>query len=249
MKKVCIFADGENLRKSIVELFQGIFNPADYLPKTALWGKFYDWLAQQVSPDAERVRSYWYVIQHLDFYPYRFPNPYDSPEELRQLLSKHKPYKDLLANAPQANLQSEMERIVTELRERESKMRNRFRGWIAIQNGIATHHEGIEFRRAGAIRYNLFDKSLGPEKAVDVKLAADLIVLHEIYDIAIIVSGDQDYVPAVQVIKDYGKRAINVVFKRKDGKSLPSGSWRLNQITDRVLEVDYNQFKNYLKLP
>lgn len=77
----------------------------------------------------------------------------------------------------------------------------------------------------------------------------DLIVLHDIYDIAVIVSGDQDYVPAVQVIKDYGKQVINVVFKMKDGTILPRGAWRLNLTTDTVLEIEYNQFKNYLQLP
>lgn len=249
MKRVCIFVDGENLRHAIIDLFQGIFDQIDYLPKNAQWGKFYDRLTQQVSPGAERVRTYWYVIQHLDCFPYKFPDSTVYPDKLRNLLSKHKPYKKLLDQTPQANLQPEMERIVSELRERESKMQDRFRGWMTIQNGIATHHEGIEFRRAGAIRYNLFDKSLGSEKAVDVKLAVDLIVLHDIYDIAVIVSGDQDYVPAVQVIKDYGKRVINVVFKMKDGTILPRGAWRLNLTTDTVLEVEYNQFKNYLQLP
>lgn len=249
MKKVCVFIDGENLRHSIVELFENNFNPSDYLPKNAEWEKFYDWLTQQVSSGSERVRAYWYVIQHLDSFPYKFPDPFNESEELKKLLSKYKPYKDLLDQTPMTNLQTEMSRIVDDLRDRESKMRSRFAGWITIQNGIATHHDGIEFRRAGAIRYNLFDKTLGPEKAVDVKLAVDLIVLHQTYDIAVIVSGDQDYVPAVQVIKDYGKRVINVVFKRRDGSFLPSGAWRLNQITDKVLEIEYGKLKNFLNLP
>ncbi|MEA3310988.1 MAG: NYN domain-containing protein [candidate division WOR-3 bacterium] len=250
MKRVCIFVDGENLRHAIIDLFQGIFDQIDYLPKNAQWGKFYDWLAKQTSPNVERVRTYWYVIEHLDFFPYKFLKPATHSPALRNLLSGHDPhYKELLDKTSPENLQTELEKIVSELRERKSKMRNRFEGWLTIQNGIAKRHEAIEFRRAGASCYNLFDCSLGSEKAVDVKLATDMIILHEIYDIALIVSGDQDYVPAVQVIKDYGKRVINVVFKRRDGSFLPTGAWRLNLTTDTVLEVEYNQFKNYLQLP
>jgi len=51
MKRVCIFVDGENLRHAIIDLFQGIFDQIDYLPKNAQWGKFYDWLAKQASFD------------------------------------------------------------------------------------------------------------------------------------------------------------------------------------------------------
>ena len=73
------------------------------------------------------------------------------------------------------------------------------------------------------MKCNLFDKSLGREKAVDVKLTSDMITLQGIYDIAIIVSGDQDYVPAAEVLKDCGKRVINVAFRTRSGKLLPGG--------------------------
>ena len=65
---------------------------------------------------------------------------------------------------------------------------------------------------------------------------------------ALIVSGDQDYVPAVQVIKDMGKHVINVSFEKRNGELLPGGAWRLNQITDWSLKVTYNDFKSFLNL-
>ena len=61
--------------------------------------------------------------------------------------------------------------MIATLKERQERMRRRFDGWTAIQNGIARTEEAIEFRRAGGIRYNLFDSTLGSEKAVDVNLA------------------------------------------------------------------------------
>jgi uncharacterized LabA/DUF88 family protein len=87
-----------------------------------------------------------------------------------------------------------------------------------------------------------------PEKAVDVKPATDLIMLRHISDVALIVSGDQDYVPAVQVVKDFGKRVVNVTFKTRGGKLLPGGAWRLNQATDWTLEIPYDALSNHLNI-
>ena len=119
-------------------------------------------------------------------------------------------------------------------------------GWVAVQDGIAHRHPAIEFRRAGSLRYNLFEEDMGPEKAVDVKLATDLIILRDIYDVAIIVSGDQDYVPAVQGIKDFGKRVVNVSFRTRQGTFLPGGARRLNQVADFSIEVPYERFHEFM---
>jgi uncharacterized LabA/DUF88 family protein len=220
----------------------GDFSQEEYLPKKADWEGFFENLMSQChSP--ERLRTYWYVIEQVDFYPYRFPE--DEPT-LIKLLSKHPPYRDELSRIKDGALVQRIKQIVDELKERERDFRRRFEGWIEIQNGIAQKHKGVEFRRAGAIRYNLFDKSLGQEKAVDVKLAVDLLELRNIYEVAIIVSGDQDYVPAVQAIKDSGKRVINVCFLTRDGHYLPGGARRLNQITDEVLEIKYDGLKKFL---
>jgi len=133
--EACVFVDGENFRHSIVNLFPH-FHQEDYLPKLANWTEFFDWIVRNVTDNTyERIRTYWYVIKSVDFYPYSF--------------------------------------------------QKRFNGWIAIQDGISSRHKAIEFRQAGYINFRLFDNSLGKEKAVDVKLATDLIVLKDIYDIAI----------------------------------------------------------------
>jgi hypothetical protein len=61
MEKCCVFVDGENLRHSIVGLFQGEFEKEEYLPKKADWTSLFDWLVGQVDPDAKRLRTYWYT--------------------------------------------------------------------------------------------------------------------------------------------------------------------------------------------
>ncbi len=139
-----------------------------------------------------------------------------------------------------------MREVVDDLSGRRTQMGRRFDGWRSLHNAIATRHDAVEFRPSGGIRCILFDNSLGQEKAVDVKLATDLIVLREIYDIAIIVSGDQDYVPAVQVVKDAGKKVVNVAFEMRRGRLLPGGARRLNELTDSVLKVRYDELRTYL---
>ena len=243
MATACIFIDGENFRKSLIKLFRNDFSPHEYLPKKTDWEGLFNFTASE-SGCSQRIRSYWYVIEQVDFYPYKFP--IDDTERLYRLLSKYEPYKNEM-NALQGKRRDERQgKIVEELKKRQRKFVRRFEGWKAIQDGISQNNYAVEFRRAGAIRYNLFDESIGPEKAVDVKLAVDLLELREIYDMAIIVSGDQDYVPAVQVIKDSGKIVKNVCFLTRDNHILPGGARRLNQITDAVLDIKYDDLRKFL---
>lgn len=83
---------------------------------------------------------------------------------------------------------------------------------------------------------------------MDIKLATDLIKLKDIYDVAVIVSGDQDYVPAVDAIKDFGKHTVNVAFLTEQNRLLPGGAKRLNQSTDRSMEIKHLDLKKYLNL-
>jgi len=244
--KVCVFVDGENFRHSIVELFPfPQFRQEDYLPESADWTGLFDWLVS-IAVGGDRIRTYWYVNELIDFFPYSFPNLSVNPDGLKNLLCKHEPYEMELNTLDPTACKSRMAEIVKFLLQRRENMQKRFNGWIAIQDGISLKHRAIEFRRAGAIKCNLFDNSLGREKAVDVKLASDMIILRDIYDVAVIVSGDQDYVPVVQVVKDFGKRVVNVAFTTRSGEILPGGARRLNQKTDWRCNISYNDLAKLL---
>lgn len=250
-KRVCVFVDGENFRHAIEDLLRGDFNGDEYLPKKALWAEFFDHLVERASTNSgNRFRTYWYVIKHLDFFPYRFPKADEKDSSgnfvLKKLLRKHEIFNIILDGLDEYTLIPKMRHIVDYLRKEQDKMRKRFDGWTVMQNGIAGAHKSVEFRRAGAIRYNLYENTLGNEKAVDVKLATDLILLRDIYDMAVIVSGDQDYVPAVEAVKDFGKEVVNVSFLTRKGDLLPGGAWRLNQVTDWSLQVQHSDLKKYM---
>lgn len=241
----CIFVDGENFRHNIVELFQE-FRMEDYLPKQADWTGFFDWIVKEIAGENQRLRTYWYVIQSVDYSPFQLSKLARNPANAYKVLSRHEPYKIRLNRYRENDRSAEIISIILELERRQIAWNRRFIGWTTIQDGIAAKHQGVEFRRAGAIKYDLFTGTLGPEKAVDVKLAVDLVALCDSYDTAIIVSGDQDYVPAVQMVKDSGKRVINVAFKTRSGKHLPGGARRLNQVTDSSLIIEYGDFSGFL---
>ncbi len=247
-KKACIFVDGENLRHSLVDLFDPTFNPSDYLPKKADWDGFFKHLVTAANAEL-RLRAYWYVVDEIDFFPYgigRLLRNGDFPK-LEHVLCLHKPHAATLGGItdPMAK-QTTITSLAQVLIKTEAALKRRFDGWQEIQNVIAHNFDSVEFRRAGSIRYDLFTGKFGQEKGVDVKLATDLLKLEDIYDVGIIVSGDGDYVPAVQVVKDWGKHIINVSFLKKSGGLLPGGARRLNQNTDRAIEVQYVDMKTFM---
>ena len=250
MTRVCLFVDGENFRHSIIGLFASAFQSANYLPRNAQWAALFDWIASRVSDDAYRLRAYWYVIEHLDCSPYGLENLARNHSRADSVIRAHRPYAEELDGISDDAARSQRVRsIIATLQERQDRMRRRFDSWTAIQNGIARTQEAIEFRRAGGIRYNLFDSTFGEEKAVDVNLACDMVALKDIYDVAVILSGDQDYVPAVRIVKNAGKRVVNVAFRARNGSLLPGGARRLNETADRSLIIGYADLANYLNLP
>jgi uncharacterized LabA/DUF88 family protein len=246
----CIFVDGENLRHTLVELFKPEFDPTDYLPRNADWSGFFDSLVKQAGV-GNRLRTYWYVVEHIDFWPWGLKRLYDrEPGKVETVLRKDKKYADELSKIPDpAQRTQAAAQKARALVMRERSMKSRFDGWRVFQEGMAGRFDALEFRRAGAISYNLFTEELGKEKAVDVKLATDLLELRDIYGAAIIVSGDQDYVPAVQAVKDSGKVTVNVSFLKRDGLVLPGGARRLNRATDRTIEMAYDEVKKFMGFP
>ena len=252
--KVCIFVDGENFRHSIVDIFSdSLFSQDDYLPKNARWADFFDYLVndsvknKSVLMHPVRVRTYWYAISTVDSWPY-LPTEWkeqDDPQKINEWrktnenhINKHfKSHKDLNTTE-----------IIAELRRRKRRIENRFSGFQSIHRVIANKYDAIEFKHSGAISHNLFTGKLGKEKTVDVNLAVDMLQLRDIYDMAIIVSGDQDYLPVVQAVKNAGKTVVNVAFAARSGILLPGGAKRLNESTDWSLTVNYDTLANYMGL-
>lgn len=252
--RVCVFVDGENLRFAIKDLFTSEqFDRRDYLPKVAGWGDLFDYFVDlSTGGEGARLRAYWYVINYVDPYPNPLRQDQRSPDNLESWARKHKLLLDRDLDLPGLGDEErirKLEELQQTLHAKRNRIRNRFDGFQRIQNGISHHHRSIEFRRSGGIGYNLLTGQFSFEKTVDVNLGVDLVMLRDCYDLALIVSGDQDYVPAVQAIKDSGKQVVNVGFLTRSGKLLPGGAARLNQITDWSVSVPYADMREKLNIP
>jgi len=88
--------------------------------------------------------------------------------------------------------------------------------------------------RLGRLVYVNWPNSPPYEKGVDIQLTTDLLThsFKNNYDIAILVTGDSDYVSAIQAVKDNGKNVEVALF----GKELSSRP--LREVADKVIVID-----------
>ena len=90
-------------------------------------------------------------------------------------------------------------------------------------------------RRLGRLVYTSQWPSSPPfEKGVDVQLATDMIThaFKNNYEVAILVAGDNDYVGAIQAVKDNGKHVEVALFGQE------RTSRQLRDVADRVIALD-----------
>jgi uncharacterized LabA/DUF88 family protein len=248
--RACVFVDGENLRHTICDLFKPDFEPREYLPKTADWSRFFDTVvARATDNQGKRLRTYWYVVENVDPYPPVLKDRERTNDHLEGWAKKNEYLlRELKLPEGGKERQAAIKATLEEAQRKRNAIKARFDGFSVLQNGISSKHRAIEFRRSGSISYNVLNGKFGQEKTVDVNLAVDMVTLHANYDVGIIVSGDQDYVPAAQTIKDMGKHVVNVAFKARSGLLLPGGAKRLNQATDWSIELEFDEFKNFLNI-
>ncbi|MCL2679149.1 MAG: NYN domain-containing protein [Dehalococcoidia bacterium] len=91
-----------------------------------------------------------------------------------------------------------------------------------------------ELRLGRLVYTNAWPNSPPFEKGVDVQLATDMIThaYKNNYDVAILVAGDNDYVGAMQAVKDNGKHVEVALFGQE------RTSRQLRDVADRVIPID-----------
>ncbi|ADE39476.1 NYN domain-containing protein [Candidatus Puniceispirillum marinum] len=257
--RVCIFVDGENLRFTIKNLFSPkFFNHKEYMPIDTNWDQFFDNIAIKALPDyrVKRIRTYWYVIDKVGFYPPLIHQNMKQSEKINWF-AKNETYlnktKKSFVEALQAcsnadEKETKLDKLSSDLIGLKGSVDSTHKSIRHKQDLIAKDNNAIEFCRSGEIQYNLLKRQYGKEKTVDVNLSLGMVLKAPIYDTAIIVSGDQDYVPAVQQVKNLGKHVINVSFQKIDGGLLPGGARKLNEVTDWSMQISFQEFQTALSL-
>lgn len=101
------------------------------------------------------------------------------------------------------------------------------RNWLREEFGDETTDKVVEFFGEKIISYI--------EKGVDIQIASDMLKLayNDAYDTAILISGDGDFVAAVEGVKDLGKHVENAYFKK-------GCSNYLSETCDKFILLDSN---------
>lgn len=102
-----------------------------------------------------------------------------------------------------------------------------------------------ELRLGRLVYTNQWPNSPPFEKGVDVQLATDMIThaFKNNYDVAILVAGDNDFVGAIQAVKDNGKHVEVALFGQE------RTSRQLRDVADRVIALDGRLLRGCWKGP
>lgn len=132
---------------------------------------------------------------------------------------------------------------------KEANLRAWLTGWLAKQPSYA-----IKIRTRRSRRLRVHCRSCGadmdscitcsaalmisPEKGVDAALVTDLLSLawQRAYDVAVLVSGDADYVPAVEYVQSQGLKVINAAWSSK-GHELRQECWASFDLDSLIPEL------------
>ena len=89
-----------------------------------------------------------------------------------------------------------------------------------------------------ASKVDLLNHSLN-EKGLDTSLAVDMVALRDIYDTAILISGDADGIPGINYIKGQSKHVGVAEFRRGAAADFPAkgASSRLKIAADFVVQI------------
>lgn len=227
MLRAVIYIDGQNLHYQLKDI--GI------LEKDVDWTKFFNRLV----PSTHRlIRAYWYQAARIQ------------PWELRDARPRQRCPEDI-------GLDEYKQRAV-EYYERE---RDRLEG---IQNNvyrrIAENFPDLEFRYVGVLKVDPLavwydrDKQLRVgdrvgEKGVDVAMAVDMVRHAPEYDLAIIISGDADFVPAIQAVKDSLRRVVGASVLKGSPPKRQGQARRLRSLCDEQIGIYESDMKGIYRWP
>jgi len=94
-------------------------------------------------------------------------------------------------------------------------------------------HDKLRYIGFRVIVREAYDSIKGEQKEVDVAMACEMVVhaLRGHYDVAIVVSGDRDFIPAIQHVQAAGKRVEVAAFANSVGSAV-------RQSADKFYELE-----------
>lgn len=118
--------------------------------------------------------------------------------------------------------------------------------FTAVQGDDVAVNAARDRIRSCGFQAEVFKRRDGKSKQVDIALASRMVLeaARDNYDIALLIAGDEDYVPAVEAVKGLGKSVYLIFFDAPGGGLAPE----LRRASDTFLNVT-NYFRNRWQPP
>lgn len=231
MRRAVIFVDGANFYHQLRRLHIAIEDVKN-------WDSFFGNLIEEY----RLVRVYWYQIA-------RVQDQSITVESLKRYLDQKRMTLQQLGQ----HWSNKDRKSVTFAKEGDAV--TRIRQWLDQKmNQVASQHrqfdrildtcKRLEFKRVGILKCDPYvGESIG-SKGDDVAMAVDLVSLAPYYDTALIVSGDYDFAPAIQRVKDMLKEVISIQFANSKGTIGVSQSFK--RLTDDIRVLTKEEMRKFL---
>jgi uncharacterized LabA/DUF88 family protein len=250
MIRFAFFVDGSNLFGSLksmaveVEDYQAFFN---YLYKAAEQ----QWRSS-VSADSGAVallqRVYWYQVGSIDEWSLDDAQAqaylHERFEENKQLKAGYMATagKTMAGQSQEAIARKAWSLCFDELKAwYETKLKG-LDGMQRFHHAVQSSTDLIDILEVGHWKVDFFSHEV-QEKGLDTKLAVDMVALEQSYDVAVVVSGDADSIPSIDLMKRRGKHVGAVEFVRgyppeRKGKGFSSKIKLSADFVARVYEME-----------
>lgn len=206
-----VFVDGSNFLGSLSKMGIQVKNYEDFL-KYVFDESVKAWRICLRGDNISFImnRIYWYAVGTID--PWDFNKP-ETIAHLSESFHKDKQLKTTyMALAGKQNTCISQDDVAKkawdlcfkEIKEWYNKKQVMVDGFKSFYYNVQRYSDFIEIIECGHWKVKPLSKSVS-EKELDTRLAVDIVTMAEIYDFAIIISGDADVIPSIEYIKRKGK--------------------------------------------
>lgn len=250
MIRVAFFVDGSNLFGSLKGLgvliedyqkfFAYVFKLSEQEWRTAV--------GAGNNTDVVLQRVYWYQVGSIDSWNL---DEAQSQAYLKERFDENKPVKDgymaragkLLSGRPQSEVALKAWSLCfDEFKAWYENKKRILEGMQRFHYGVQSSTDLIDILEIGHWKVDFLGHSC-EEKGLDTRLAVDMVALESNYDVAVVVSGDADSIPSIDLMKRRGKHVGAVEFVRgyppeQKGRGFSSKIKCAADFVARVYEMD-----------
>lgn len=227
MKKVVVLVDGQNLYYFLKDI--------NLVERQIKWNEIFQ---SFLEPNDELVRAYW-------FRPQKIQDTHLTAESIRNqvVFYNYKPHYDLFKRGDFGSIRQDiLDKIEGEARAIEDWIQEKIRAFADIEfhyDQLCLENGDIEIVKRGILKINPYKRSITGEKGVDVALAVKMLSLsvEKKCDKIILVSGDYDYVEAINYVKNNMTKVSIVKMHKGYPPKNRNMSRDLSYLADKVIDL------------